>query len=105
MHMLLTVAFVLSLLIPTTGSVHAQAAGGTGGSNAGTGGGETGGTTGILTTTPGAKSEDASGTRGTAVTPSDSSAVDSSAEDDDDDDHDCTATQMWDESTKACVAK
>jgi hypothetical protein len=103
MRKLLTIVFVLTLLGPGISPVYAQAAGKGSGGGA-TGGGETGGTTGALTSTPSVKTDDASGTRGTEVTPTDSTAVDA-AGDAASASHGCMATQMWDEQTKSCVAK
>jgi hypothetical protein len=54
----------------------------------------TGGTTGKMTTTPEAKSDDATGTRGTEVQPSPAGTA---AE------HGCASTETWDAQKMACV--
>jgi hypothetical protein len=118
--LLVTTTLALALSLPTSGSVYAQdsssksrgnagsgASGGASGTNAGgnaagtsdSGDKDTGSTTGLMTTTPRAKSDDAVGTQapgGPAVTaPSAASSTE----------HGCTALQVWDATSMACVPK
>jgi len=127
--LLVTTALALALAAPTFVSLHAQdssgaksggnagsntsggttGSGGSGGTSGSAGSGgtsgtdtgdkDTGGTTGLMTTTPRAKSDDAVGTQapgGPAVTaPSAASSTE----------HGCTALQVWDATSMACVPK
>ena len=87
----LTTAAALALLLAGAAPTSAQQS--TGGAG-GAGGDDTGALTGTQTTTPEAKSDDATGTRGTEVQPSPAGAA---AE------HGCASTEAWDAQKMACV--
>jgi hypothetical protein len=96
---LTTAAAALALFLAGVAPAGAQAqgtgdAGDPGGEAGGEAGGETGGTTGMQTTTPEAKSDDATGTGGTEVQPSPSATAT---------EHGCAATERWDAQKMACV--
>jgi hypothetical protein len=88
---LTTAAASLALLLAGVAPTGAQ---GTGGADSESGSSGGGGTTGTLTTTPEAKSDDATGTRGTEVQPSPAGTA---AE------HGCASTEAWDAQKMACV--
>jgi hypothetical protein len=85
---LTTAAAALALFLAGVAPAGAQAQG------TGDPGGEAGGTTGMQTTTPEAKSDDATGTGGTEVQPSPSATAT---------EHGCAATERWDAQKMACV--
>jgi hypothetical protein len=92
---LTTAAAALALFLAGVAPAGAQAQGtGDAGDPGGEAGGETGGTTGMQTTTPEAKSDDATGTGGTEVQPSPSATAT---------EHGCAATERWDAQKMACV--
>jgi hypothetical protein len=92
---LITAAAALALLL--AGAAPAGAQGTDGGTDGGTDD-ETGGTTGQMTTTPEAKSDDATGTGETEVQPNPAARTGGTAAE-----HGCAATQTWDAQKMACV--
>jgi hypothetical protein len=90
---LTTAAAALALLLAGAAPAGAQSTG-TGGADSESGSSGGGGLTGKMTTTPEAKSDDATGTRGTEVQPSPAGAA---AE------HGCASTEAWDAQKMACV--
>jgi hypothetical protein len=93
---LTTAAAALALLL--AGAVAPAGAQGTGGADSESGSSGGGGLTGSQTTTPEAKSDDATGTRGTEVQPSPAATTEGTAAE-----HGCASNETWDAQKMACV--